>query len=116
MRPTGVGNMTVHMEVGRGPDVHASPRDTRRILIVDDHLSFAELLSAALESVTGMICVGTAATAAEAIARADQLRPDIVILDIQMPRQGGLQATRRIREALPDIIVVVVTAYRDPSW
>ena len=108
--------MTTEMVVGTGPDVPAGDVADRRILVVDDHLSFAELLSAALESVSGMTCVGTASTAAEAIVRADQLRPDIVIMDIQMPRQDGLLATRRIREALPGIIIVVVTAYRDPAW
>ena len=108
--------MTIQTAVGSGPDVPAKELDTRRILIVDDHLSFAELLSAALESVSGMSCVGTASTAAEAMVRADQFRPDIVIMDIQMPRQDGLLATRRIHEAFPDIIIVVVTAYRDPAW
>ncbi len=89
---------------------------TTRILVVDDHLSFADLLAAALESVPGMACVGTASTAQQAISMAGRLKPDIVIMDIQMPRQDGLVATRKIREALPEIIIVVVTAYRDQSW
>ena len=47
---------------------------------------------------------------------AEDLRPDIVVMDIQMGREDGLAATRRIRELVPDTVVAVVTAHRDPDW
>jgi DNA-binding NarL/FixJ family response regulator len=98
------------------PSEDTAEAGVRTILVVDDHLSFAEMLSAALDTIDGLTCVATAGTAAEGIALAARLRPSIVIMDIQMPGQDGLEATRQIREAAPDTLVAVVTAYRDEQW
>jgi DNA-binding NarL/FixJ family response regulator len=87
-----------------------------RVLVVDDHQTFADLLSLALSSEPDLDCVGTAGSAAEAVAMAAELKPDIVVMDIEMPRQDGLAATRRLREVVPDLVIVVVTAHRDPQW
>jgi DNA-binding NarL/FixJ family response regulator len=87
-----------------------------RVLVVDDHRTFADLLSLALSSEPDLDCVGTAGSAAEAVAMAVEMKPDVVVMDIEMPRQDGLAATRRLREVLPDLVIVVVTAHRDPQW
>ena len=87
-----------------------------RVMVVDDHQTFADLLSLALSSEPDLECIGTAGSAAEAVAMAAELRPDVVVMDIEMPRQDGLAATRRLREVVPDLVIVVVTAHRDPQW
>ena len=86
------------------------------VLIVDDHRCFADLLSAALASVPGITCLGTASSAAEGIQRAKELSPSVVVMDIQMPGTDGLAATRRLREASPQTAVAVVTAHEDGEW
>ena len=88
---------------------------TRSVLVVDDHMTFAELLTGALES-SGMRSVGIASSAAQAVAMALSEQPDVVVMDIEMPQQDGIAATRRIREVAPNAVVAVVTAHRDPDW
>lgn len=86
------------------------------VLVVDDHRSFAEMLAAALDGVPGLRCVGAVTSAAEGVALAARLQPDIVVMDVQMPEQDGLEATARIRRVAPGAVVAVVTAHTSPEW
>src|SRR3954452_16195695 len=90
--------------------------DETTVLIVDDHRSFADLLEAALGSVEGLRCLGTASTAEEGIRRVGELQPSVVVMDIQMPGTDGLAATRELRRASPATAVAVVTAHQVGEW
>jgi DNA-binding NarL/FixJ family response regulator len=92
-----------------------SPHLSRSVLVVDDHVTFAELLTGALVA-SGMRSVGVASSAAEAVTIAGQEQPDVVVMDIEMPRHDGLAATRQIREVAPHAVIAVVTAHRNPDW
>jgi DNA-binding NarL/FixJ family response regulator len=87
-----------------------------RVLIVDDHQTFAQLLALAVSSQPDFECVGTAGTGAEALRLATQLMPDLVVMDIELDQESGLDVTRKLREAVPSLVVVVVTAHRDADW
>jgi DNA-binding NarL/FixJ family response regulator len=99
-----------------GTDRVADGAHETTVLIVDDHRCFADLLSAALETVPGIRCLGTAASASEGIERVRELSPSVVVMDIQMPGTDGLAATRLLREASPDTAIAVVTAHADGEW
>ena len=88
----------------------------RTILIVDDNRDFAELLATALDLAGGLRCVGIAATAAEGMRLASVLKPEMVIMDLQMPGEDGLCATRGIRQALPATLVAVLSAHGTAEW
>lgn len=103
--------MTVH----EMPPVDVA-EGVRTVLVVDDHRSFADLLAMALSREPDLHCVGTAVGAAQGLAMADELRPDVVVMDIEMPHQNGITATWSLRERVPEVAVVVVTAHRDPQW
>lgn len=84
-----------------------------RILIADDHALFREGLGALFLSVPDTEVAGEAATGEEAVARAANLQPDVVLMDIQVPGINGIEAIRRIVRNSPRIGVIVVTMFED---
>jgi DNA-binding NarL/FixJ family response regulator len=83
------------------------------ILIADDHDLFALGLAETLAAYPDLIVVGRAADGAEAVALATELHPDVVLMDVSMPRANGIFATREITETLEHTRVVVLTALTD---
>ena len=84
-----------------------------RILLADDHTIFRYGLRAMLSSLPEYEVVGEATTGEEAVALTAELRPDVILMDVQMPGKGGIEATRRILETSPGVGVIVVTMFED---
>jgi len=86
-----------------------------RILVCDDHEIVREALRARLGRIDGVEVAGEAADGQAAIDAARTLRPDVVLIDIEMPRIDGITATARILELWPETRVLVFTAHREPN-
>ncbi|MGH2769070.1 MAG: response regulator, partial [Actinomycetota bacterium] len=80
-----------------------------RVVVVDDHALFRHGLQMVLEVEEDIQVVAEAGDGAEGVARAEQLAPDVVLMDVRMPRQSGIEATRQIRELLPNTKVLMLT-------
>jgi DNA-binding NarL/FixJ family response regulator len=85
------------------------------VLVVDDHQTFAELLALALEAEPALRYVGHARDSAEATRLVAELKPDVVLMDVQLPDVDGLTTTERLIADRPDLRVVVLTAHTDPA-
>ena len=86
-----------------------------RIVIADDQALFREGLRTLLSTRPDMDVVGEAADGDEAVALVEQLRPDVVLMDLRMPRADGIQATARLRDRCPEIPVLVLTTFDDDA-
>ena len=84
-----------------------------RVLIADDHPHFRDGLRALLLSAHDLEVVGEAEDGEEAIALAAELQPDVILMDLNMPRVGGIEATRRILLSSPHIAILVISMFED---
>jgi DNA-binding NarL/FixJ family response regulator len=92
-----------------------TPPRTTRVLVVDDHALFAEALMLTLAIEDRIEVVGCATNGIEAVTLAAVLQPDVVLMDLHMPRMDGIEATKRVREVAPDAWVVIVTGSKSPE-
>jgi two-component system, NarL family, response regulator NreC len=89
---------------------------SQRILIVDDNLALREGLKAILSNFAAFEIVGEAADGVEAVEAVEKLHPDLIFMDISMPRMDGIAATKEIKKKRPETKVLVFTIYNIPEY
>ena len=87
-----------------------------RVLLADDHTIVRQGLVGILKASEEVEVVGEAADGAEAVEKAVKLKPDVVVLDVSMPHLNGIEAARRIRDAVPTARVLVLTMHDDEEY
>ncbi len=86
------------------------------MLIADDQKVVREGLVSLIGLLPGITVVGAATDGDDAVRQALELEPDVVLMDLNMPRCNGVEATERLRRLRPDALVVVLTTYSDDAW
>jgi two-component system, NarL family, response regulator NreC len=87
-----------------------------RVLLADDHNVVRQGLKRLIEEQPDMVVVGEAGDGAETIRTAQQLKPDVIVMDISMPGMNGLVATKKLKELLPRSVVVTLTRHADDAY
>ena len=91
-----------------GPDI--------KVLVADDQKIVREGLVTLLGLLPGITVIGAATDGEDAVRQVLELRPDVVLMDLNMPRCNGVEATQRLRRLRPEAAVVVLTTYSDDAW
>ena len=98
-------------------DSESKPGDSKiKILIVDDHVLIREGIRSLLENQSDIEILDDATNGNEAIQKAIELRPDIILMDITMPVMGGIEATVKIKEVVPDTKILVLSVHEEDHY
>jgi DNA-binding NarL/FixJ family response regulator len=92
-----------------------APAERVKVLVADDQTLFRTVLARMLGTDSRVDVVGQARDGLEAISAAHELNPNVVLMDLEMPRMGGVEATQRLANEAPDVNVLVLSAYADRS-
>lgn len=87
--------------------------ETIRVFLADDHAVVRRGLEALIETQADMVVVGTAVDGIEAVPLIHELNPDVILLDIQMPRKNGIEVIHEVKAAHPDARILVLTSFGD---
>ncbi len=87
-----------------------------KVLIADDHRVVREGLAAILKTKDDINVVGEAQDGMEAVEKTKTLMPDVILMDVSMPRMGGVEATRQIKREFPHIGIVALTMYEEQQY
>ena len=87
-----------------------------RVLVVDDQALFRRVMSAVVDETEGFVLVGCAASGEESIVAARVLRPDLILMDVNLPGIDGMEATRRLRGDTTAAAVVLLSTYDEDDW
>jgi len=96
-------------------NAQAIPTHPLTVLVVDDHAIFADLLAMALDAQPDFTCIGTASSVAKALTIVDELRPEVVLMDVRLGDGDGVAATAELTAMYPELRVVVLTAHTDTA-
>ncbi len=94
----------------------AADKRNIRILLCDDNDNFRQLLMQYIHSLPGVEIVGEAIDGVDVINKTESLDPDLVLMDLSMPNQSGLDATKTIKERWPNKSVIILTLYEDSVY
>ncbi len=94
----------------------AGLKESIKILLCDDNDNFRQLLMQYIDSLPGVEIVGEAVDGVDVIEKTEKLDPDLVLMDLSMPNQSGLDATKTIKERWPNKSVIILTLYEDSVY